>query len=230
MIHINREYLQKEYKITTLLIFDFYAREEQKALSDLEQMSEKKVNLLYTNELYKRDAKLAFNVANSHKVVFCEEEEYVSFKANALQYYFDIEPMYELMELSDKFQNLEENIKLLKEIKSSVSLEKLQSSKRYEWEIRYGLLESIQIIIDISCKVSLSYNLGNPKNYRECVELLHKHKYLQAATMKKVVGMIGLRNLLVQEYVSIDTKKLHQFLDSLDDFLSFAHELQKELA
>ncbi len=133
------------------------------------------------------------------------------------------------MELTEKFKNLEENIKLLYEIKASVSLENLKANKRYEWEIRYGLLESIQIIIDISCKISSYYNLGNPKNYRECVELLHKNRYIQESTMKKVVSMIGLRNLLVHEYISIDTTKLHQFLNSLDDFISFIKELKEEL-
>jgi len=133
------------------------------------------------------------------------------------------------MELTEKFKNLEENILLLREIKNSVSLDDLHSNKRYEWEIRYGLLESIQIIIDISCKITSHYNLGNPKNYRECVELLLKHKYLQISTAKKVIAMIGLRNLLVHEYVSIDNEKLFHFLDSLDDFISFTDELKMEL-
>ena len=133
------------------------------------------------------------------------------------------------MELTDKFKNLEENIKLLYEIKNTVSIDELNSNKRYEWEIRYGLLESIQIIIDISCKISSNYNLGNPKNYRECIELLYKHKFLKNETSKKVIAMVGLRNLLVHEYVSIDNTKLHQFLDSLNDFLDFINELKSEL-
>jgi len=133
------------------------------------------------------------------------------------------------MELTDKFKNLEENVILLKDIKSSVSLDDLKSNKRYEWEIRYGLLESIQIIIDISCKISSHYNLGNPKNYRECVELLLKHNFLNSSTAKNVISMIGLRNLLVHEYVSIDNEKLHIFLDSIDDFSDFIAEVKEEL-
>jgi uncharacterized protein YutE (UPF0331/DUF86 family) len=133
------------------------------------------------------------------------------------------------VELTEKFKNLEENIRLLYEIKSTVSVDELNANKRYEWEIRYGLLESIQIIIDISCKISSNYNLGNPKNYRECIELLHKNKFLKDNTSKKVIAMVGLRNLLVHEYVSIDNNKLHQFLDSLNDFVEFIDELKLEL-
>jgi len=133
------------------------------------------------------------------------------------------------MELSDKFKNLEENILILEDIKNTISLDDLKSNKRYEWEIRYGLLESIQIIIDISCKITSHYNLGNPKNYRECVELLQKHKFLKETTAKKTVSMIGLRNLLVHEYISIDNEKLHHFLSSLKDFTEFVNELRQEL-
>ena len=133
------------------------------------------------------------------------------------------------MELTEKFKHLEDNISILREIKNSVSADELNLNKRYEWEVRYGLLESIQVIIDISCKISSHYNLGNPNNYRECVELLYKNKFIKEDTAKKTIAMIGLRNLLVHEYVSIDNNKLHQFLNSLDDFLIFINEIRSEL-
>lgn len=133
------------------------------------------------------------------------------------------------MELTQKFKHLEENIKLLKEIKESVDLETIKTNRRYEWEVRYGLLESIQIVIDISCKISSEFNLGNPDNYRECVELLAKFNYIQEETAKKVVAMVGLRNLLVHEYVTIDSEKLHHYLDFLEDFLNFVNEVRASL-
>jgi len=133
------------------------------------------------------------------------------------------------MELTQKFKHLEENIKLLKEIKESVTFDALKNNRRYEWEVRYGLLESTQIVIDISCKISAEFNLGNPNNYRECIELLAKFDYLQESTAKKVIAMVGLRNLLVHEYVSIDSEKLHQYLNYLDDFLYFVEEVRESL-
>ena len=123
------------------------------------------------------------------------------------------------MELTEKLKHLEENIKILREIKSSVSLDELKVNKRYEWEVRYGLLESIQVIIDIACKLSSQYNLGNPKNYRACIELLQQHGYLNEVLSRKVIGMVGLRNLLVHEYIEIEEEKLYRFLDHLDDFM-----------
>ncbi len=133
------------------------------------------------------------------------------------------------MELMEKLKHLEENIKILREIKDTVTLEELRINKRYEWEVRYGLLESIQVVIDIACKISSEYNLGNPKNYRGCIELLEKHKYLDAILSKKVIGMVGLRNLLVHEYVEIDEEKLYQFLGHLDDFVLFGLAMKEHL-
>jgi len=134
------------------------------------------------------------------------------------------------MELTEKLKHLEENIKLLKEIKSCVSLDDIKKNKRFEWEIRYGLFESIQIVIDISCKISSNFNLGNPKNYKECIELLVKYDYLSLEISKKAISMVGLRNLLVHEYIQIDDVKLYEFLNYLDDFIFFAKEIEKNLS
>ena len=133
------------------------------------------------------------------------------------------------MELTEKLKLLEENIKILQEIKADTNIEELKANKRLEWEIRYGLFESIQIVIDIACKLSSAYNLGNPKTYRACIELLHRHGYLDDSLASKAVKMIGVRNLLVHEYIVIDDEELYRFLDKLDDFQSFAQSVAKHL-
>lgn len=133
------------------------------------------------------------------------------------------------MELLDKLKHLEENINVLKEIKSTLSLDELKQNKRYEWEVRYGLFESIQIVIDISCKITSHYNLGNPQNYKECIEFLYKHKYISKELSKKTISMVGLRNILVHEYIKIDDEKLYQFLEYLDDFILFVKEIKENI-
>jgi len=127
--------------------------------------------------------------------------------------------------LTEKLKLLEENIRILKDIKKNITLEDIKSNKRYEWEIRYGLLESIQIVIDIACKVASEYNLGNPKTYRACIELLQ----IDYTLAQKIAGMVGLRNLLIHEYIKIDEEKLYQFLENLDNFVEFAMQIEKYL-
>lgn len=129
------------------------------------------------------------------------------------------------MELLEKLKLLEENIKILNTIKADSKLEEVRKNKRLEWEIRYGLFESIQIIIDIACKLSSEYNLGSPKNYKECIELLEKYHYIDKNISKKIIGMVGLRNLLIHEYATIDSQKLYNFLVHLDDFTDFIKQI-----
>jgi uncharacterized protein YutE (UPF0331/DUF86 family) len=133
------------------------------------------------------------------------------------------------MELSRRLRQLEENIILLEELRESISRAELLQNRRLEWELRYGLFESIQIVIDISCKIANRYNLGNPKNYRECIELLGRHGYLNGESIHAFISMVGLRNLLIHEYAEIDGGRLYKFLEHLDDFTSFISQIHSAL-
>ncbi|WP_292655804.1 DUF86 domain-containing protein [Nitratifractor sp.] len=130
------------------------------------------------------------------------------------------------MQLSDKLKRLETNLNVLKEVRNEIhSPEMLEQNIRYEWEVRYGLLESIQIVIDIACKISARFNLGNPGNYKECLELLAQHGYIDRDLMQNTTAMVGLRNLLVHEYTRLDRKRLFEYLDHLEDFHTFIREI-----
>ena len=124
------------------------------------------------------------------------------------------------MEIVQKLKQLEENVKILRELKNDISLESLYNDKRIEWELRYGIFESIQMLIDICCKITSHYNLGNPQNYKECIELLGKFGYIKKENISKYISMIGLRNLLVHEYANIEVEKLYRYLDFVNDIKS----------
>ena len=68
-------------------------------VSDLENVTNRRIDLVELKDLYKTNAKLAFNIINSHQVIFCnDDEKYINFKSNTMQYYFDIQPMYEMFD------------------------------------------------------------------------------------------------------------------------------------
>jgi len=127
----------------------------------------------------------------------------------------------------DKLSQLEENIKTLKVLKESYTLDDLLSDKIDEWGLRYGLFESIQIIIDLACHIAAEKNLGTPKNYSDCISLLVSGKILKEELGKKIINMIGLRNLLIHEYGIIDVKKLFEYLDSIDDISEFIYAIRE---
>lgn len=112
-------------EITFALLFGSYAKGAQTDLSDIdigiytdscidifrqgeiittmEYALNKKIDLVVLNELYKSNARLSFNIADSHILLLCKEKEkYVDFKSYSLLYYFDISPMYEMFDKSLK--------------------------------------------------------------------------------------------------------------------------------
>lgn len=131
--------------------------------------------------------------------------------------------------IKDKLTRLEENIRTLQTIKDTFSLREVTSEKIDEWGLRYGFFESIQIVIDVACHLVSERNLGSPEKYRDCIELLQKSGYISLTLAESLVGMVGLRNLLIHDYGVIDVSRLYGYLDRLDDFREFISLLRPEV-
>ena len=128
-----------------------------------------------------------------------------------------------------RLENLEENIANLDTLKMKFTLKNIKDNKLDEWALRYGIFESIQIIIDISCHISSKYNLGSAKTYAQCIENLEKQKYIDKKLAKNLISSIGLRNMLIHEYVKIDIEQLYGFLSFTDDFSQFIKQIKEHL-
>lgn len=129
--------------------------------------------------------------------------------------------------IENKLKRLEENLRSLSLIKNDYSLDDIRNDKIDEWGLRYGLLESIQIIIDIACSVVTEKNLGIPKNYSDCIQLLISNEYLEKTLGNRIKSAVGLRNLLVHEYGIIDVEKLYDYLNHIQDIRDFAAQIGK---
>ncbi|MBN1638212.1 MAG: DUF86 domain-containing protein [Ignavibacteriales bacterium] len=126
----------------------------------------------------------------------------------------------------DRLNQLEINTIELEKFKKKYSLDDVSNDIQVQWILRYGLFESIQIVIDIACHLTTKYNLGNPKNYADCINLLKDEKYISREIADRLIGMVGLRNILVHQYISVDTNKIYNLLEHLDDFKKFAYEIK----
>ncbi|BAL81654.1 type VII toxin-antitoxin system HepT family RNase toxin [Caldisericum exile] len=76
-------------------------------------------------------------------------------------------------------------------------------------------------------RVNFRFNLGNPKNYRECIEILRDKNYIKNSTANELIKIVGLRNLLVHEYAEINVEHLFSLLSELKTFTSFISEIKK---
>ena len=126
-----------------------------------------------------------------------------------------------------RLANLEENIVTLKELQNKITVDDVRNNKFDEWALRYGIFESIQIVIDISCHLASKYNLGVSKTYVECIEKLLKHNYVTTELAHSLISAIGLRNMLIHEYVKIDVTQLYDFLQFIGDFEAFSYSVRE---
>ncbi len=129
----------------------------------------------------------------------------------------------------ERLAQLELNIATLDEFRKEHTAEEVSGKMTLQWTLRYGLVESIQIVIDTACHVCSANNLGTPKNYGDCIRFLVQFGYIEQSLARPILAMIGLRNLLIHEYTSIDGKRLYAFLGELDVFRSYAAAIKKEL-
>lgn len=128
--------------------------------------------------------------------------------------------------LLERIRRLEENIKELSLFREKVKLEEVRADKIREWALRYGLFKTIQAVIDIACHLVSLNNLGSPATYSECITLLEKNGYIDSNLAQRLVSMVGLRNLLIHEYATINVEALYRCLSEIEDFVDFVHAIQ----
>lgn len=109
-------------------------------------------------------------------------------------------------------------------------LEILQGLQRYDRAAfvgdpeRYGSAErflqlAIETTLDTGSHVIAQLGLGTIDSYRDVPRLLAEHSYIDPRLRERWIRMIGLRHVLVHDYVDLDRDivydVLHQDLDDL---------------
>ena len=122
----------------------------------------------------------------------------------------------------ERLVQLEESIKVLENLRRAHAFGDFSSSRELQWAVRYGFIETIQIVIDTACGLCNKNNLGSPQNYGDCLRMLNEFKYIPAELAGTLIRIVGLRNLLIHEYAAIDNVRLFGFLDELDVFRNYA--------
>ena len=92
---------------------------------------------------------------------------------------------------------------------------------------RHRLCRSEQAIIDIACAVVSRYNLGYPDSYADCFRVLRRENVLPDDLTDRLTQAVGMRNVLVHEYLDVDDKLLLDALDRLSDFRAFAEAIRR---
>lgn len=244
-----REVLEKEEKIAFAVLFGSFAEGRDTFLSDidlaiylsqdmellqlgrivgeLEKVTERRVDLLILNDALEKSPQIVYEVLSNGRLIFCRDRKsFMEFKVRGMLIYFDTAYLRDMVNEAFR-ERLEENLIHLEELRSKYSLDHVRKDRLLEWSLRYGLLEAIQIAIDIASYVVSSEGLGNPSTYRESIEILNRFGYIKDSVADKLSRLVGLRNLLVHEYISVDVGKLYGLLNELDLFRDFIRDISE---
>ena len=132
-------------------------------------------------------------------------------------------------ELLSRLKRLEENLRELERFQGT-SLADLEDDRMVTWGLRYGLMESIQAVIDIACALVSRRNLGFPDSYADCFRVLRRHDILSEDLVDRLIRAVGMRNILVHGYQEVDDALVLDALNRLSDFRLFAEEIRSSVS
>ena len=89
---------------------------------------------------------------------------------------------------------------------------------------------AIQAVLDICSHIAADLGLEAPSEYRQVPDILAREKLLPTGLSKRMAAMIGLRNILVHEYLKLDRRLVYHVLKKdLGDFEKFIKAVSKFL-
>jgi uncharacterized protein YutE (UPF0331/DUF86 family) len=128
-------------------------------------------------------------------------------------------PNWEIIE--QHIQNMEEALTELDKY-GNISFEEFERDLSLRWIVEKGLEILIQNLLDIGARLLASQIKNDWEDYGEVILKLGKHRVIPQAFSDKIIGMAGLRNILIHEYLKIDLEKLFGYLKyRLEDFVLF---------
>jgi uncharacterized protein YutE (UPF0331/DUF86 family) len=120
-----------------------------------------------------------------------------------------------------KLSRLSQYLGYLKSLQLS-SLEEFKGDFRISGATQRYLQVAIECMIGIGNEIIASLQLRRPERYRDIPEILSEAKIIPRDLAEAMASMIGLRNLLVHDYASINLDLIYNFLRSrLGDFEAF---------
>ncbi len=109
---------------------------------------------------------------------------------------------------------------------SAVSKEEYIENQDYQDTVERNFQLAIQTCIDIANYIIAGKNLQVPEEEENVFIVLGKEGIMPRELSEKIKGMVGFRNILVHEYLTIDPNQVYAVLHTrLSDFNDFARAI-----
>lgn len=136
--------------------------------------------------------------------------------------------MVDREKVEQRLMKLEQAIRKLSEI-AQLSWEEYRNSEALQDRAERNLQVAAQACIDISNHLIADKGFRTPQGYADSFAVLLEEGLLPAKLTEKMKMVAGFRNILVHDYLEIDTKIVYDSLKNLNDFREFAKHIYKLL-
>ncbi len=125
-----------------------------------------------------------------------------------------------------KLDRLEENLRELAHFQNT-TLAGLDDDQKARWGLRYGVMETVQVAIDLACSIVRRHDLGDPDQPAGCFRLLQQNGILSEAVADRLIQALDARDAVAAAGQSADDALVLDALDRLADFRTFAREIRE---
>jgi uncharacterized protein YutE (UPF0331/DUF86 family) len=132
--------------------------------------------------------------------------------------------------VASRIHRIRECVGFLKKIGQIVDEDRFLKDPLLTASAERYLQVAIQAMLDICNHIVADMGLEAPSEYRQVPDILAERKLLPIRLSKRMSAMIGLRNILVHEYLKVDRRLVYNVLKKdLGDFQSFIKAVNKFL-
>ncbi len=93
------------------------------------------------------------------------------------------------------------------------------------WAMRYGVLQCIQISINIMCFIISKNNLGAPAGFRECINILADKNYISPDIAEFLQKALELRDRILFSYTDENDMAIYELLLQSEYFVKFSEKI-----
>lgn len=128
--------------------------------------------------------------------------------------------------IEGRLLKLDEALKVLEEYKG-LKWDKYQADIKTQWIVERGFIIIAEMIFDIGAHILSSIYREYRDEYEEIIRGLSAKKIISQDLAKGLEGFGGFRNVLIHEYIELDSKKVYEALTGKLDILE---RFKKEIA
>ena len=129
--------------------------------------------------------------------------------------------------IKQRLNQLSTSLKKIERFKG-ISLEEFLEDDIIQDVIEYNLFIAINMMIDIATHIVVDNNMGNPETLGQAFSILNKEKYLNDEETEIYRKMVGLRNILSNEYLKTDKNIIYNIfknnLGHIKKFIIFVND------